>query len=98
IDADGVGTSATDIFMTTMHLHGLPSSPLVLADPLESVVRISATDNFRLARLSKGVAATLGGACVGAIFPMRAAVARAATVRGSVSHAITLGAALAADA
>lgn len=98
VDADGVGAAATDIFMTTMHLHGLPSSPLVLADPLGSLVRISATDNVRLARLAKGVAATLGGACVGGMYPMRAAVARQATVRRSVSHALALGAALGANA
>ncbi len=96
VDADGIGSAATEITMTSMHLHDVPSAPILMADSRGVVVRLAVGDNHQLARLTKGVAATLGGACVAAMYPMQARVARAVAVRGTVSKALAIGRALCA--
>ena len=96
-DADGMGRAFPLITQTTMNLAGLPAGPCVLVDEHGNTVVLKALDPDWTERLLRPAVAGLGGVCALAIYPMTVAQAREATVLGSVSRALAVGAALRAD-
>jgi DUF917 family protein len=75
-----------------MHLSGVPASPIVLTDGRGNGLTLQAVDDPSAERLASRTAASLGGVCAAALFCMRAGVAQDATISGSLSHALALGA------
>jgi uncharacterized protein len=94
VDADGMGRAFPTIPQMTMNLAGVPSSPCVMADERMNTLVIRAGSVGWTERLLRTSTASFGGAAVAALYLMDVATARHATVRGSVSRALALGAAL----
>src|SRR4051812_30280738 len=96
VDADGMGRAFPEMQQQSMHLAGLPASPVVLTDGRDNTLVIRAADNWCAERLARSSAASLGGVCAGALYSMSAEQAQGAVIRGSVRRALRLGEALAA--
>jgi uncharacterized protein len=93
-DADGMGRAFPYGYQVAMHVAGLNASPVFLTDEHGNVVTIEPADADWYERLARGVTVMFGATAVGADYVMDAAVARRSTVRGSVSLACRIGAAL----
>jgi DUF917 family protein len=91
-DADGMGRAFPTILQMTMGVAGVPWSPCVICDERLNALVIRAGTAAWAERLLRSSASALGGAGVAALYLMDAATARTATVRGSVSRALRLGA------
>lgn len=96
VDADAMGRAFPEVQQQTMELAGIDPSPCVMTDERGNRVVIRATDGHWLERLARAATVEFGGSASSAEYPMTVAQARGATVRGSVSHALRIGHALAA--
>lgn len=94
LDADGMGRAFPEMQQQAMHLAGVPASPLVLTDGCGDVAVLWATDNYRAERLARRAMSLFGGACAATAYPMTAARAATAVIRGSVSRAFKVGGSL----
>lgn len=94
LDADGMGRAFPEMQQVSMHVAGVPAGPAVLTDGRGNVLVVDATDNLSAERLVRSATATLGGSCAAALYLMRGGTAAAATIAGSVSRALRIGAAL----
>jgi uncharacterized protein len=95
VDADGMGRAFPLVSQVTMHLAGISPCPAVMTDERGNVVVFWAISGDWVERLERAAAAEFGGLAQAADFPLTAAQAREATVRGSVSQAIRIGEAVA---
>ncbi|WP_271215161.1 DUF917 domain-containing protein, partial [Pseudonocardia halophobica] len=95
VDADGMGRAFPTMPQMTMNLAGVPSSPCVMTDERLNTLVIRTGGVEWTERLLRTSTAAFGGAAVAALYLMDVATARRATVPGSVSRALGLGAALA---
>src|SRR6516225_691322 len=91
VDADGMGRAFPEVPQVTMHLAGIPPSPYVMTDERGNVIVFRAISGHWMERLERAAAVEFGGAASSTEFPLSAAQARTATVRGSVSLAIRIG-------
>jgi len=89
-DADGMGRAFPHLDQQSMHVSGVPASPVALTESRSSVV-VTGADDAWADVLARGVAARLGGVCAVALCSMSVERARAATIAGSVSHAVAIG-------
>jgi DUF917 family protein len=94
VDADGMGRAFPLITQMAMNLAGVSSGPCVIADERDNTLVIRADDVTWTERLLRSALAAFGGVGVAAMYLMDARTARQATVRGSVSRALRLGAAM----
>ena len=95
VDADGIGRAFPEVPQVTMYLAGIPASPAVLTDERGNLAMFRTISGHWMERLERAAAAEFGGSASTAEFSLTAAQARTATIRGSVSKAIRIGAALA---
>jgi uncharacterized protein len=95
VDADGMGRAFPLVSQVTMELAGISPCPAVMTDERGNVVVFRAISGDWAERLERAAAAEFGGLGQTADFPLTAAQAREATVRGSVSQAIRIGEAMA---
>lgn len=93
VDADGMGRAFPTMPQMTMNLAGVPSSPCVVVDERMNTLVIRAANVGWTERLLRNAMSTWGSAA-GALYVMTAGTARTATIRGSVSRALNLGAAV----
>jgi DUF917 family protein len=93
VDADGMGRAFPLITQMAMNLGGVPSGPAVLSDERLNTLVIRAGTVAWTERLLRSAVAAFGGAGVAALYLMDVETARRATVRGSVSRALRIGAA-----
>jgi DUF917 family protein len=91
VDADGMGRAFPLVSQVTMELAGISPCPAVMTDERGNVVVFRAISGDWVERLERAAAAEFGGMGSAADFPLTAAQAREATVRGSVSQAIRIG-------
>jgi DUF917 family protein len=77
-----------------MHLAGISPSPAVMTDERGNVLVVRAISGHWMERLERTAAVEFGGAASATEFSLTAAQAREATVRNSVSLAITIGEAI----
>jgi hypothetical protein len=94
VDADGMGRAFPTMPQMTMNLAGVSSSPCLLADERMNTLVIRADSVSWTERLLRATVDAFGGAGVAALYLMDVETARRATVRGSVSRAMKLGAAI----
>ena len=85
VDADGMGRAFPLVSQVTMELAGISPCPAVMTDERGNVVVFRAISGNWVERLERAAAAEFGGMGSAADFPLTAAQAREATVRGSVS-------------
>src|SRR6476659_8506982 len=97
VDADGMGRAFPLVSQVTMHLAGISPCPAVMTDERGNVVVFRAISGDWVERLERAAAAEFGGLGQATDFPLTAAQAREATVRGSVSQAIRIGEAVASS-
>lgn len=90
-DADGMGRAFPEGPQVAMHVAGLSAAPAFLADEHGNLVTIEPVDGDWYERLARTVTVAFGGSAWGADFVMTVAVARGATIRGSVSKALAIG-------
>jgi DUF917 family protein len=93
-DADGMGRAFPTVLQMTMGLAGVSWSPCVLCDERFNTLVIRGSTAAWTERLLRSGATALGGAGVAAIYLMDVETARTATVRGSVSRALRVGASI----
>ena len=98
VDADGMGRAFPLVSQVTMELAGISPCPAVMTDERGNVVVFRAISGNWVERLERAAAAEFGGMGSAADFPLTAAQAREATVRGSVTQAIRIGEAAASSA
>lgn len=94
VDADGMGRAFPEIPQVTMELAGVSPIPAVMVDERGNSVVTSPINGAWAERLARSIAVDFGGAVSSADYLMTAEVARTATVRGSISRALAIGAAL----
>ena len=97
VDADGMGRAFPLVSQVTMELAGISPCPAVMTDERGNVVVFRAISGDWVERLERAAAAEFGGLGQATDFPLTAAQAREATVRGSVSQAIRIGEAAASS-
>jgi DUF917 family protein len=95
VDADGKGRTFPGLHQQAMHLAGVPAGPMAMTDGRGNTLVLRAVDEGWAERLARGVAASLGGVCAGALYCMPAERARTATVAGSPARAVAIGQAVA---
>jgi uncharacterized protein len=93
-DADGMGRAFPTVLQMTMGLAGVSWSPALFCDERFNTLLIRGSTVAFTERLLRSAANALGGAGVAALYLMDTETARRATVRGSVSRALKLGAAM----
>lgn len=94
VDADGMGRAFPEGPQCAMHIAGRSAAPAFFADEHGNVVTIEPVDGDWYERLARTLAVVFGGAVAGAEYVMDASAALASTVHGSVTRAISLGAAV----
>ncbi|MEA2255687.1 MAG: uncharacterized protein QOG35_1732 [Solirubrobacteraceae bacterium] len=94
VDADGRGRAFSELQQQSMHLAGVPASPVVVADGRGNSLVIHAADDASAERLARLAAASLSGVCAAALCCMTARQARGAVIAGSLSRAHALGVAV----
>ncbi len=94
VDADGMGRAFPEVPQVTMHLAGISPSPAVMTDERGNVEVLRAISGHWMERLERAAAVEFGGAASSTEFALTATQARGATVRNSVSLAITIGEAI----
>jgi DUF917 family protein len=95
VDADGIGRAFPEIPQVAMHLAGIPASPAVMTDERGNMVVFRTISGDWMERLARAAAVEFGGAASAALFSLTARQARGASVRNSVSKAISIGEVLA---
>ena len=98
LDADGMGRAFPEVPQVTMQLAGIPPSPAVMTDERGNLIVFRTISGRWMERLERAAAVEFGGAASSTEFSLTVAEAREATVRGSVSLALRIGAAVAAAA
>jgi uncharacterized protein len=93
-DADGMGRAFPTALQMTMGLAGVSPSPSFFCDERFNTLVVKTSTVGWTERLLRAVASAVGGAGVAAMYLMDTETARGATVRGSVSRALRLGAAM----
>jgi uncharacterized protein len=91
VDADGMGRAFPEVPQVTMHLAGISPSPAVMTDERGNLIVFRAISGHWIERLERAAAVEFGGAASSTEFSLTAAEARTATVRDSVSQAISIG-------
>jgi DUF917 family protein/N-methylhydantoinase A/oxoprolinase/acetone carboxylase beta subunit len=91
VDADGMGRAFPEVSQVTMHLAGISPSPAVMTDERGNLVVFRAVSVDWMERLERAAAIGFGGAASSTEYALTASQAREATVRNSVSLAISIG-------
>jgi DUF917 family protein len=92
-DADGMGRAFPEVPQVTMEIAGISPAPSVMTDERGNVLVLRAVDGAWTERLARAVAVECGGRASSTEYTMTVAEARTATVRGSVTLAVRIGAA-----
>jgi DUF917 family protein len=93
-DADGMGRAFPEVPQVTMEIMGIPPGPSAMTDERGNVIWMQPISGAWSERIARQISVEWGGRAASAEYLMTAAEARTATVRGSVSAAIRIGAAL----
>jgi hypothetical protein len=91
IDGDGMGRAFPELQMTTFGMHGVAATPMVLGDDKGNSVVLETINNHWTERLARSATVDMGGSALLAFYPMSGAVAKKATVRGTLSLCADLG-------
>ena len=98
VDADGMGRAFPELHQVAMHLAGIAPTPAFLTDERGNLLVTRAVSGPWLERIHRQVTMELGGAASTAEYVMSVAQAREASILGTISLAMRIGAALSLDA
>jgi N-methylhydantoinase B len=91
LDADGMGRAFPLVPQVTMELAGISPSPAVMTDERGNLVVFNARDGHWMERLERSAAVEFGGRAAATEYGMTVEQAKTATVRDTVSLAISVG-------
>ncbi|MGI5286477.1 DUF917 domain-containing protein [Nonomuraea polychroma] len=91
LDADGMGRAFPELQMVSMHVCGLTSDVVVMADVVGNVTVIRPIDAIWAERQARAVCVASGASSMMANYLMTAAQARQAVIDGSISTALAIG-------
>jgi uncharacterized protein len=91
VDADGMGRAFPEMQQVSMHVAGIRPDPCVLTDERGNVSVLYPENAQWLERMCRAMAVAFGGSATSAEYLMTAEQARTATVRGTVTRAVTIG-------
>jgi DUF917 family protein len=91
IDGDGMGRAFPELQMVTFTLHGVSATPMVVVDDKGNSILLECIDNRWTERLARTATIEMGGSVLIALYPMTGAVAKKASVRGTLTLARRLG-------
>jgi hypothetical protein len=94
VDADGMGRAFPESQMAIFNIRGLAACPAILTAACGSTVVIENSDNLAHERIARAVAVAVGGIAHMVEYPLTGAQTRENAIRGSVSTAIRIGAAI----
>ncbi len=94
LDLDGMGRAFPELQMVTFHLHGIPATPMVIADEKGNQSLLQTVDNIWTERLARTLTVQMGGSAMIAIYPMTVRQAAEYGIHGTISLAEELGAVL----
>ncbi|UCD71115.1 MAG: DUF917 domain-containing protein [Syntrophobacterales bacterium] len=94
VDADGMGRAFPELQMTTFHIHGVPVTPMALADERDNTVLLKTCDNFWAEWIARDITVRFGGAAWIALYPMTGKELKKASIPGTLGLAQRLGAAI----
>ena len=93
VDADGMGRAVPEFQITAFNAGGVTFGPRFVIDEKGNVLRIDGIDASWLERINRRALVAMGGSVMSAIGPTGADV-RNASIHGSISLAVTIGAAI----
>jgi DUF917 family protein len=91
VDGDGMGRAFPELQMVTFTMHGVSATPMVVVDDKGNSVVLECIDNKWTERLARTATIEMGGSVLIALYPMTGAVAKKASVRGTLTLARRLG-------
>ena len=91
IDGDGMGRAYPELQMVTFTMHGVSATPMVVVDDKGNSILLECIDNRWTERLARTATIEMGGSVLIALYPMTGAVAKKASVRGTLTLARRLG-------
>lgn len=94
VDGDGMGRAYPLVFQTALNLAGVQGGSCLLIDEHGNSLVLQAVSNNWMETLLRSETTAFGGAFAASFYHMTVGEARDAIVRGSVSRAIRIGAAL----
>lgn len=94
VDADGMGRAFPELQMETFHVHGVPGTPMAVADEKGDATVVESESNHRMEWLARGVTIRMGGASYVSMYPMTAAEVRRTAIPGTLGLAQAIGATL----
>lgn len=94
VDADGMGRAFPESQMAIFNIRGLSACPSVLTAACGALTVIETPDNLTHERIARGLAVALGGIAHMVEYPLSGRQAKDHAIRGSVSAAIAVGAAI----
>ena len=94
VDGDGMGRAFPELQMVSFTMHGVPATPMVMADDKGNSVVLNTIDNRWTERLARAATIEMGGSALIAFYAMDGATAKRAVLRGTVSQAQAIGRAL----
>lgn len=94
IDADLIGRAFPKLEMNSASLHGLPTTPIWIADSLGNRVCIKGDDPKRLEELARHVAVAMGSSCAFSFAVGDGPLMQSHAIAGSLTRALKLGAAV----
>lgn len=94
VDADGMGRAFPESQMASFNILGVSACPAVITAADGATVVIENCDNLAHERIARGVSVAMGGIAHMVEYPLSGSDARRTAIRGSVSTAIGIGAAV----
>lgn len=94
IDADGMGRAFPKLEMTSFHIHGIPVTPMALANERGDLMLMRTTTDQQAEHFVKHMAVAMGGIMSSAGFALSGADVKRAAVTGTVSICQDVGRAL----
>ncbi|MFI6291513.1 DUF917 domain-containing protein [Nonomuraea sp. NPDC050790] len=91
LDADGMGRAFPELQMVSMHVAGLTSDLVILADVVGNVAALRPIDAIWSERQARALCVASGASTMMANYLMSGAQARGAVIEGSVSAALDIG-------
>ena len=91
VNADSMGRAFPELQMTSFHLFGIRSTPMVVVDEKGNSLLLDTIDNRWTERLSRTATVQMGGSSIIALYPLTTREAREASIPDSLGKELELG-------
>jgi DUF917 family protein len=91
VDCDGMGRAFPEMQMVSFAVHGLPATPMAVADEYGNLSLLRCVSAEWAERLGRALVVAEGGAAVTAKYPMRGRDVKRTAIRGTLSLALEIG-------